>query len=1415
MKNSVHQMLALCLGILMFSSCSKLNMNVTKVAAISAPGFSISDVTGDEGHNLIFTVQLIPALSETATIDFSVSNGSALSGSHFTSSSGTLTFLPGEMIHTISILTIADPAELCALDRNFTIHLSNASGAEIVTSSGTGTIKDPDVPTISISNAIAVTEGSAASFTVSLSSACQSKNVSFNYATSGSSAVSGADYTAVNQSGLIPMGSISTILNVTTINDSVFETAETFTTSISSISNALPGTAAALGTINDNDTIPTVQFSATNQTFSEAGGTATITASLSNASYQNITVPFTLSGTAVEGALSDYTNTTSPVSVPAGALSTTISVVVMNDTINELDETIIATIGSPTNATKGVTDIHTITITDNDPAIVTQVTSAFANATYNFGAIDLQVAFTSNVDVMGTPLLNLNTTPARFASYVSGSGSSTLLFRYNIQALDSSADLDYISTSALVLAGGTIIDSLKGTNVNLTLSTPGAAGSLGFNKNIVINAYPAPSITSVSIPADGINYLGDALKFSINFNEAVNVVGAPYIALDIGGTIVNANYVSGTGTVNLLFRYIIGSNVNGDGPLLTSPVNLNGGFIRSSTSNFNATLGFTYPNTTGVLVDGRSIYLNFSNPNQVIDEASGLSKTFTITLNYPSLVSLTIPLTVQTGNVTAGADYQVSATSVVITAGQTSVTVGYDVFDDAISELRNYFSVTADRPASRTNLVLGKYPGSRVSIIDNDATTDRWLQVSTGYYFSCGITLGGVLKCWGSNFYGQIGDGTLIDRPLPVTIDAGVSYKYISAGQFTACGITSTNVLKCWGYNSYRQVGDGTNTNRTSPVIINAGISYKKVELDSYHTCGITTADVLHCWGSNAAGELGDGTLIDRSTPVIADTGVSYKDVTLGPEYTCGITNTDALKCWGANYYGQLGDGTDTDSLIPITVDPGVSYKKVTMGEYHTCGLTTMGAVKCWGANWSYQFGDGTDVDSFFPINVDAGVNYLSISAGDDMTCGVTDSNVMKCWGYGYLGDGYYEGASLPMIINPGASYKSVDLGRGLNCAISSSDILKCWGHNFIGELADGSRTQGVLPIVIDSGINYKMSSGGANQSCGITSSDDLKCWGYNSRGEIGDGTNLMRPIPVIIDPGEKYKIIAAGYFHTCGITTSDVLKCWGHNYYGQLGIGSTTNSFLPVVVDSGVTYKAIALGNNNTCGITSSDVLKCWGANSGGQVGDGTTTNILSPTVIDTGVSYKAISTNNITCGITGTDVLKCWGINSFGGVGDGTTIHRPLPVVINAGVNYKAISVSSLHACGITTANVLKCWGYGGGGSLGNGGANSFTPVTIDSGVSYKTVSTGGSGGCGITSSDVLKCWGVNSYGQVGDGTLTNRSTPVVSNAGISFKTIASGSSHVCGVTTTDMLRCWGDNGGGQIGNEIVRFPFPGGDF
>ncbi|MFZ9862635.1 MAG: Ig-like domain-containing protein, partial [Gemmataceae bacterium] len=192
---------------------------------------------------------------------------------------------------------------------------------------------------------------------------------------------------------------------------------------------------------------------------------------------------------------------------------------------------------------------------------VTNVSSSTANGHYKAGdVITVTVQFDEpvNVDTTGgTPYLVLETgTTDRNANYTSGSGTSTLTFIYTVQPGDTTPDLDYVSSSSLVLNGGTIRNGAT-TDAVLTLANPAAAGSLGANKAIVIDT-TLPVVGPIDITSGTDTGPND--DTTSNGNPIVTFTGEPGLTITLqgpDGTLLSGgqytvNYSGGTYTVTLL-----------------------------------------------------------------------------------------------------------------------------------------------------------------------------------------------------------------------------------------------------------------------------------------------------------------------------------------------------------------------------------------------------------------------------------------------------------------------------------------------------------------------------------------------------------------------------------------------------------------------------------------------------------------------------------------------------------------------------------------------------------------------------------------------------------------------------------------------------------------------------------------------
>jgi uncharacterized delta-60 repeat protein len=224
--------------------------------------YAVPSYTVREGVSVAPVVLLSNPRATNVTFNWTTTNGTAVSGSDFTTNSGTATILAGQTVVTLPAVVTIDDAPTADASEYFTVNMSSLSGATWVGMGADVTqielVDTSTLPTINISSPVAVTEGSPISFVVTLSTAAP-LDVTFNYATSNNTAVAPGDFTAVTTtSGMISAGnSVLTIPNVVTINDTSPESTETFNMILSSLVNAQAGTVSGLGSIADNDTGPT------------------------------------------------------------------------------------------------------------------------------------------------------------------------------------------------------------------------------------------------------------------------------------------------------------------------------------------------------------------------------------------------------------------------------------------------------------------------------------------------------------------------------------------------------------------------------------------------------------------------------------------------------------------------------------------------------------------------------------------------------------------------------------------------------------------------------------------------------------------------------------------------------------------------------------------------------------------------------------------------------------------------------------------------------------------------------------------------------------------------------------------------------------------------------------------------------
>ncbi len=955
------------------------------------------------------------------------------------------------------------------------------------------------------------------------------------------------------------------------------------------------------------------------------------------------------------------------------------------------------------NANFAVGNPWTVTIVVGTlPAVVTSVVAPPDRIYLPGDALTFTVNFSKTVTVSGTPRLPLVIgTTSRNATYVSGSGSTALTFRYVVQAGE--RDTDGITLQS-PLAGGTITGS------------DNAAAQLGFTapntRNVLVDTIGLMNVTG---PPNGSYGAGQVLNFTANFVSPATVTGVPRLAVTIGTTTRFATYVSGSGTTALQFSYTVQSLENdADGISVASPLQLNGGTITDG--SFNPGLrAFVPPDLRNVLVDAAGPTITISSPS-VASTVSG-PVTYTVTYADPVFSASTLVAGQIILNRTGTADGTVAVTgsgptrtvtlsgitgdgtlSISLPAGTASDTIGnlagaagpsaaVSVGAPSITRVTLFgvpgfvkagdtytFIVSLSAPVNVTgtpqlSLVIGGVTRQASYGVGGTSTDLAFTYVvQPGDNDDDGITVssplllnGGTIKdkLTGANaaltFTPPNTAGRLVDTTLPTVTISGPSAAVTSSGP-----ITFTVTFADANFNSGLLHQGQVTLNRTGTasgvVAVSGAGPTRTVTINSITGAGLLGISLFSGSATDLAGNLA---------------------AAVGPSATCLVQPTPGTaSAWGLNSSGQLGNNSLAGSLVPVAVDTNGAFGAqpvvaVAPGAGFSLALNFYGQVFAWGKNDKGQLGNNTVVDSQGPVAVDTsgvlnGQVITAAAAGRQHSLAVGNDGRVFAWGLnasGQLGNGTTTDSRVPVVLtSPAISNKfivAIAAGASHSLALTSDGLVFVWGANAKGQLGNNSTTDLSTPVALApsafGGKAVKFIAAGMTHSLAVASDGQVFTWGDNSSGQLGNNSLTDSRVPVALATslfsGKAMASLSASSNHSLALAADGALFSWGANRKGQLGNSSTTASKQPVQVGGTTQFKAIAAGTEFSLGLTSSGVVYGWGDNAAGQIGNNSTTSLNVP---GAGPSFS------------GRQVLRL-GVGGGGGPSHALAVVKPAPVVLS----------------------------------------------------------------------------------------------------------------------------------------------------
>ena len=322
--------------------------------------------------------------------------------------------------------------------------------------------------------------------------------------------------------------------------------------------------------------------------------------------------------------------------------------------------------------------------------------------------------------------------------------------------------------------------------------------------------------------------------------------------------------------------------------------------------------------------------------------------------------------------------------------------------------------------------------------------------VAAGNEFSLALK-SGTVWAWGQNNGGQLGNGTTSNyaTPAPVQVTGLSGATAVAAGNGHSLALKSDGTVWAWGSNAYGELGNGTTTNSSVPVEVVTGnkslplSGIVAISAGSFTSYAVKSDGTVWAWGANANGALGNGSTATDSTKAVQVKNLIGAITIAGGNDDAYVLKSDGtVWAWGFNEYGDLGNGTTTNSSVPVQVSSLTGVSAISNGGSTGYALKSDGTIWAWGFNGNGELGNGTTTASSIPLKASiSGVTLLGVGGA---TVAKSDGTTWD-WGdgfFGQLGNGTTTGSSVPAQVSGlGTQTTFTYDGDGLRATSTSNGV--------------------------------------------------------------------------------------------------------------------------------------------------------------------------------------------------------------------------------------------------------------------------------------------------------------------------------------------------------------------------------------